>query len=129
VVQKVAILNTDFDTLEGLALALGDAGFRPVILNTRGATRGELTDFIGSTDPDVVVYDIGPPYIEAMRHWNELRRVQIVRGRPFVLTTTGRGLELGCFGDDDTEVLEKPFSFERLVRAVRRAVRRCREQE
>ena len=87
----------------------------------------QLAEFLGSEAPDIVVYDIGPPYTESIRHWHELRGTHAVRGKPFVLTTTGRALELGCFGDAETEVLEKPFSFERLVRAVRRAIRRCRD--
>jgi DNA-binding response OmpR family regulator len=125
VTQIVAVLNTDAETLEGLALALGDAGFRPFTLNTVGTTRAEIAHFIGSVNPDVIVFDLGPPYTEAIRHWEELRQTRAAKGRPFVLTTTGRGLEIGCFGDVDTEIVEKPFSFSRLVRSVQRAVRRC----
>lgn len=124
--QKVAVLNTDLDTLDGFALALGDAGFSTATLCTRGQTRAQLAEFLLSVAPDAVVYDIGPPYTESIRHWHELRGSREVRGKPFVLTTTGRALELGCFGEPETELLEKPFSFERLVRAVRRAIRRCR---
>jgi DNA-binding response OmpR family regulator len=126
--QKVAVLNTSLDTLEGFALALGDAGFHPTTLCTVGRSRDQLTQFIGQVDPDIVVYDIAPPYGESIRHWDELRKTQIVQGKPFVLTTTGRALELGTFGDPHTEVLEKPFSFERLVRAVRRSIRRAKEK-
>lgn len=106
-------------------MALGDAGFDPVTLCTVGRTRTQLASFLRDAAPDIVVFDIAPPYLEALRHWNELRDTRVVQGKPFVLTTTGRGLELGCFGDPHTEILEKPFSFQRLVRAVRRAVRRC----
>jgi DNA-binding response OmpR family regulator len=129
VTQIVAVLNTDAETLEGLALALGDAGFRPYTFNTVGTSRDEVARFIGSVNPDVVVYDLGPPYTEAIRHWDELSQTRVAKGRPFVLTTTGRGLEIGCFGAKDTEIVEKPFSFTRLVRAVHRAVRRCGNQD
>ncbi len=122
----MAVLNTDYATLEGLALALGDAGYRPFVLNTIGTTRDQLADFIGEVDPVCVVFDIGPPYIEAIRHWDELTRTRAARGRPFVLMTTGRGLEIGRFGDGATEIVEKPFSFSQLVRAVRRALVRVR---
>jgi len=128
-VRKVAVLNTDVDTLDGLALALSDAGFLPCVLNTRGTSPDQVQTFLGTSDPDVVVYDIAPPYLDALRHWNDLRRTTSMRGKPFVLTTTGRGFELGCFGDVETEIIEKPFSFGRLVRAVHRAIRRCKKLE
>jgi DNA-binding response OmpR family regulator len=74
--QIVAVLNTDAETLEGLALALGDAGFRPFTLNTIGTTQADLAHFIGAVNPDVVVFDLGPPYKEAIRHWDELRQTR-----------------------------------------------------
>lgn len=124
--DTVAVLNTNAETLEGLALALSDAGFHPVTLNTVGSTRTDLARFIDHLDPDVVVFDIAPPYLEAMRHWNEGRQASSEQDRPFVLMTTGRGLDVARFGDETTEIVEKPFSFTRLVRAVERAARRRR---
>lgn len=122
---RITVINSDRDTIEGLATALRDSGYTVSTLCTRGKSHDEVADFLRDEDPIVIVYDIGPPYTAAMAHWENLRRSHEARGKSFVLTTTGRGIEVGRFGEKHTELIEKPCGFDEVTAAVDRAVMRA----
>lgn len=84
-----------------------------------------LVEFVNEHAPDVVVYDIVPPYDRSYRFFEHLRHGAL-RGPRFVLTSTNprRVEELtGVAADHVYEIIGKPFDIDRIVDAVRQAAR------
>ena len=123
----VAVINSSPDTVEMLSYWLESAGFVVVSGMTHDIRVGrlDLTQFIGAHQPDVIVYDIAPPYERNWRMFEHLRET-VFPDHPYVLTSTNAGLvkksidtALNIF-----EVLEKPYSLDAILEAVNTALAR-----
>jgi DNA-binding response OmpR family regulator len=121
----VAVLNSSEDIVGMLREALQEEGFTVVVAHVPDvkAGREDIVAFLHRYNPQVVVYDISPPYQE---NWTFLRLIQdtdAARGRAFVLTTTNRRALAEVVGEALTiELLGKPYDLNQLVQAVRRAL-------
>jgi DNA-binding response OmpR family regulator len=128
----VAVINSNEDIVELVRQVLEERGFQTVTAHIPDVRRGrtDLIDFFEREDPDVVVYDIGPPFQEC---WNFLRLIlssSAAAGRPFVLTTTNRrGLQEMIGHTNAIELLGKPYDLEQIVGAVQRASARIEPSE
>ncbi|MGE3956157.1 MAG: hypothetical protein AB7H96_05510 [Vicinamibacterales bacterium] len=123
----VAILNSNDDVVELLRVAIEQAGLIVVSAHVDAIKRGDasLVEFVNEHAPDVVVYDIVPPYDRSYRFFEHLRHGAL-RGPRFVLTSTNprRVEELtGVAADHVYEIIGKPFDIDRIVDAVRQAAR------
>ncbi|UQA57491.1 response regulator [Polyangium aurulentum] len=123
----IAIINDYWDYIEILSLHLEQRGYRAVGAlmpelakdGPRGASR-----FLEEHDPDVIIFDVAPPYVEHIRYLESFRPVEVDKGRKFVLTTTWPFALQGYRGTDGVVALfGKPFRVDALLAAVDNALR------
>jgi len=117
----VAIFNADPQVIALLSAALGAEGLNTFPGNSLAIQHGEqdLLAYLDQHDPQVVVWDIVPPYAE---HWQFLQLVQNLRameGRGFVVTAIDKAALAGSAGSAATiHVLGKPYGIHEMVTAV-----------
>ncbi|HLH31137.1 MAG TPA: response regulator [Terriglobia bacterium] len=119
--QTVAIFNTNEDTIELLRHFLERAGFNTVAAHVPSIQRGDtdLLKFVEQHDPDAIVYDIPPPYKESWTFASLLRSTDAIKPRPIIFTTTNAELLRQSVGETGAyEIVQKPYDFEKIVRAV-----------
>ena len=122
----VAIFNASDDTVELLGLILNQRGFRTVSGHVTDVKRGE-TDFVAfitEHDPQVIIWDISPPYDKNWVFFTLLRTSVALSGRGVVVTTTHKahldrmaGTETGAI-----EIIGKPYDLEAIADAVVKAM-------
>ena len=84
----------------------------------------DFSGFVKEHDPQVILYDIIPPYDRSWLMFQHLRGTDAVAGRRFVLTSTNPG-RLREFIDPEQEVFEiigKPYDLQMIVDAVKKAL-------
>ena len=121
-----AVINTTPDVVDLLKDALEQAGLLVVTGYTHDIRDGELDlqSFLATHRPDVIVYDVAPPYD---RNWAFLQHLRstALSGYRFVLTTVNRRYVEALVGRDERvyEVVGKAEDLGSVVQAVREAVR------
>jgi len=121
----VAVLNSNDDVVEMLRFALENVGFVVVSAHIDAIRRGEssLSDFVDEHDPQVIIYDLVPPYDRSWRFLRHLRAAPNLQGRRFVITSTNaqKAIELSGEAQHVYEILGKPYDINAIVRAVQGA--------
>jgi CheY-like chemotaxis protein len=125
--QVVAVINTNDDVVEMLRLVFEQAGFLVVSAHMDAIKRGHtsLMDFVKAHQPNVIVFDLMPPYDINYRFIQHLRENEALRSCQCVLTSTNpaRARELADTSEEVYEVLGKPYDLEQIARAVKEASR------
>jgi DNA-binding response OmpR family regulator len=121
----VAILNSNDDLVELLRHLLEQAGFVSVTGHIDDIRRGELdlVNFVKQHEPDVIVYDLVPPYDRSWNYLHLLRDSEPLRGRRFVLTSVNASRAKEVVGRSEMvyEVVGKPLDLDEVVTAVKEA--------
>src|SRR5215475_14047930 len=120
-----ALINNSEDLLEILQAFLKAEGIPTVIEHLARFKRGEvnIAQFLTEHQPQVVVWDIPPPYDANWEYFQYVRQLAEAQGRQFVLTTTNLVLLHEAAGPDVTaiEAVGKPFDLEDMRQAIRQA--------
>ena len=116
--RVIAIFNTNAEVLELVRESLQQAGFQAVVAHIADIKSGRLDmiKFVGEHDPDVIVYDVAPPYDTNWTFLRLMRNSRVMNGRAFVVTTTNkRALEELIGPNDVVELLCKPYDLQQVV--------------
>jgi CheY-like chemotaxis protein len=120
-----AVFNTSPDVVDLLRRALEPAGIVTVSAMTYEIRDGavDVNAFLGAHAPDVVVYDIAPPYDANWRLFEHLCRLPAMKDRPVVVTSVNPGHVERLAGAHRTiyEVVGKPLDLDQIVNAVKEA--------
>ena len=123
----VAVLNTNDDIVELLRMKFEMAGLIAVSAHLDDVRRGQvsLVDFVKEHEPDVVLFDVAPPYEQYWRYLQHVRGMKEMAGRRFVVTTTNerRLREMIDTGEPVFEIVGKPYDLDQLTDIVRQASR------
>ena len=121
----VAVFNSSDDMVALEKHAQKLHGFVVVTGHIAAIRKGELdlSSFVDQHKPDVVVYDVVPPYDRQWRFLDHLRQTSPLKAIPLVLTSSNVAATRELAGTDEQiiEVLGRPFEFDALVEAVKRA--------
>jgi CheY-like chemotaxis protein len=119
----VAVLNSNDDTVELIRAWFENAGLLVVSAHLDNIKRGEtdLSSFVDTHKPKVVVLDIAPPYERSWLLADHLRSSSPLAGLPFVFTTTNeqRVREFVRDVGELTEIVGKPYDLDQVLARVR----------
>jgi DNA-binding NtrC family response regulator len=122
----VAILDTNTDVVELLRVSLEQAGLIVFSAHIDEIRRGvlDLTTFLEQHDPQVIVYDLAPPYDAHWRFFQHVRHLPAMQGRSFVITSTNAQRVQEVVGTRETvlELVGRPYDLETVTRVVKAAV-------
>ena len=121
-----AIFNTSPDLVDLVRRAFEPAGIVTVSVLTHQIREGavDLDAFIRQHDPQVIVYDIAPPYDANWALFQHICRMDGLRNRQFVVTSiNAKHVESLSSGHPVYEIVGKPYDLDRLVHAVKEASR------
>ncbi len=122
-----AVFNTSPDIVDMLRIVLEHAGFVVVSLLTWEVRDGEVDveTFLRQHKPDVVVYDLAPPYDANWRLFlfQHICRIPAMRSGHIVLTSANPSRVAEIAGRDTRvyEIVGKPYDLDQIVTAVREA--------
>ena len=124
--KVVAVVNTSPDTIDMLRFVFEHAGYTVVSAYT-WAMRDAAVDpeaFLRQHAPDIVVYDVAPPYEENWRLFQHFRSMPVNQDRKFVITTTNIKQVRAVAGDGPVlhEIIGKPYDLDLVVKAVQAAI-------
>lgn len=124
--RVVAVINTSPDTVELLRISLHHAGYTVVsgyIHDVRDG-RLDLEGFIRQHGPDVIVWDISPPYDMQWQFLQHMKQRPVLSQCQFVITTTNVQQLRKVAGPDQEmhEIIGKPYDLDVIVQAVHKAV-------
>ena len=91
--QVVALFNANDDTVEMVQRMLSAADFECLVGCRFADLKKGVVDFsqyVAKTNPEVVIFDISPPYVENWAFYKTLCETQAMAGRGLVLTTTNK---------------------------------------
>jgi DNA-binding response OmpR family regulator len=128
----VALFNASDDTVEMVQRMLGASGFDCLVGCHFSDLRKGAIDFasyLDEHDPDVVIFDISPPYKENWDFFKTLRDGDAIKGRGLVLTTTNKQRLDETVGKDSEafEVVGKPYDLDQIEGAIYASLKRPRE--
>jgi CheY-like chemotaxis protein len=125
--RTVAVLNTNDDVVELLRILFEQRGHAVVTAHVDAIKRSQMDigAFVRLHRPDVVVYDIPPPYDTHWTFMNHVRTLPEFESIPFVLTTTNerRLREIVGRGPQLLEIVGKPYDLDQIAQAVEEALR------
>lgn len=125
----VAIFNTSPDTVEMLRIVLEHEGFVVIGVYTYEARDGkvDIENLFRQHDPQVVIYDIAPPYDKNWREFQHMSCMPALANRKFVLTTTNerRVREVTENPPEMFEIVGKPYDLGLIVERVKQLTGRA----
>jgi DNA-binding response OmpR family regulator len=123
----VALFNASDDTVEMVLRMLSASGIRGLAgCHFADLKKGnvDFVEFLATHDPQVVIFDISPPYAENWLFFNTVRSVKAMEGRGLVLTTTNKNRLDEVVGADSAaiEIVGKPYDLQQITAAIAAAL-------
>jgi DNA-binding response OmpR family regulator len=124
----VALFNASDDTVDMVQRMLSASGIHCLAeCHFADLKKGNVDfgQFLAKHDPQVVIFDISPPYVENWAFFKTLRSARTMEGRGLVLTTTNKDRLDEVVGADSTalEIVGKPYDLRQITAAITAALR------
>ncbi len=124
----VALINASDDTVEMVQRMLSASGIDCLTgCHFADLKKGNVDfgQFLAKYDPQVVIFDISPPYAENWQFFKTLRDAKTMERRGLVLTTTNKDRLDEIVGEDSTaiEIVGKPYDLQQITAAITVALR------
>lgn len=123
----VAIFNSSDDMIELLRIEFERHDFVVLSAHVSEVRQGtiDLKSLLDQHKPQVIVYDLIPPYDRQWQFLDHLRHTSPLHGIPFVITCSNAKAARELTGRDEQvyEVLGRPYDVAALIDAVRRAAK------
>jgi DNA-binding response OmpR family regulator len=122
---RVALFNASDDTIDMMQGLLSKAGAGQVLMSCHFADlkKGivDFDTFMADHNPDVVIFDLSPPYDENWQFFKKMRHSETMRDRGVVLTTTNKDRLDEVLGADSHafEVVGKADDLARIGAAIK----------
>jgi hypothetical protein len=129
----VALFNASDDTIDMIQTLLTESGDAQTLVWCHFADlkKGviDFKKYLGKHNPEVVIFDISPPYDENWQFFETMRDSEEMRGRGSVLTTTNKGHLDGLLGENShaLEVIGKPKDLYLIQAAIKVETRKAQE--
>jgi DNA-binding response OmpR family regulator len=125
--QVVALFNASDDTVEMVRRMLDTDGFGCLIgCHFSDLTNGmiDFARYVEEHRPDVVIFDISPPYEENWAFFTMVRSSPAMQGLGLVLTTTNKNRLDETVGQDSAafEIVGKPYDLGQIKAAIQAAL-------
>jgi DNA-binding response OmpR family regulator len=126
--QIVALFNASDDTVEMVQGMLNASGLNCLIgchFADLKSGRIDFERYVTTHNPDVVVFDISPPYDKNWAFFLTLREMTVMEGRGLVVTTTNKKRLDEIIGTDSAtfEIVGKPYDLGQISAAIDTALR------
>jgi DNA-binding response OmpR family regulator len=121
----VALFNASDDTVDMVQKLLTDAGDAQSLIWCHFADlkKGivDFDRFVDKHNPEVVIFDISPPYDENWQFFKTMRDSNTMRGRGSILTTTNKVRLDEVLGSNShaVEVVGKPRDLHEIAAAIK----------
>ena len=122
----VAVINSNEDTVETLRTLLEREGWGTVEAHVDDIKRGRIDflKFLEAHDPQVIIWDVPPPYDHGWAFLQLVRSSRAMQGRVVLVTTTNKqALERFVGPTDAIEIFTKPYDVEILIDTITRTLR------
>jgi DNA-binding response OmpR family regulator len=121
----VALFNASDDTIDMVQKLLTDAGNEQTLIWCHFADLKKgivnFSKYMDRHNPEVVIFDISPPYDENWTYFKEMRDAETMNGRGIVLTTTNKNRLDEVLGEDSgaLEVVGRPKDLQEIDAAIK----------
>jgi DNA-binding response OmpR family regulator len=127
--QVVALFNASDDTVEMVQRMLDASGFQCLVgCHFADLKKGnvDIARYLAQHQPEVVIFDISPPYLENWRFFQTLIESKAIEGRALVLTTTNKARLDEAVGKDSEafEIVGKPYDLDQIKGAIQATLKR-----
>ena len=123
---KVAVINSSEDTVEMLRTLLEHEGWETVQGHVDEFKRGrkDFLEFLETHDPQILIWDVSPPYDHNWAFLRLVRSSHAMDGRVVVVTTTNKlALERFVGPTDAIEIFTKPYDVDVLIDTITRTLK------
>ena len=127
----VALFNASDDTIDMVQKLLTDSGRDQTLIWCHFADlKKGVIDFgkyMDKHNPEVVIFDLSPPYDENWRFFKTMRDAKTMKGRGVVLTTTNKNRLDEVLGEDShaLEVVGKSKDLQQIDAAIKAETRKA----
>ena len=121
----VALFNASDDTIDMIQglLTRADSGQTLIWCHFADLKKGvvDFERYIGKHNPEVVIFDLSPPYDENWTYFKKMRDADVMQNRGIVLTTTNKDRLDEVLGSDShaLEVVGRPQDLGLIDGAIR----------
>jgi DNA-binding response OmpR family regulator len=129
--RVVALFNASDDTVEMVQHMLEASGTQCLVkCHFSDLKKGNIdfARYLNHHEPEVVIFDISPPYLENWHFFKTLIASKAMEGRGLVLTTTNKARLDEAVGNDSKafEIVGKPYDLDQINAAIQATLRGVR---